>query len=128
MRGAAIRGANAENRKHATYPELRRGGAQRLCVLAAEIGGRWNADAQELVRQLVRVRALRAPPALRAAASSAWARRWWRMVSIALQHAVGRTALLASSLFPRSATNQQPALDHVLALAEPGGPSPLPLR
>ena len=55
---------------------------------------RWNADAHELVRQLVRVRALRTPPALRAAASSA-----------AVQHAVGGTALGASWLFPRSATN-----------------------
>ena len=40
----------------------------------------------------------------------------------------GGTALGASWLFPRSATNQQPALDHVLALAELGGPSRLPLR
>ena len=54
-------------------------------------GGR-NADARELVQQLVRVRALRAPPALRAAASSAWARRWWGMLSTAVQHADGGTA------------------------------------
>ena len=86
----------AENRKHATYPELRRGGAQHLCALAAEVGGRWNADAHELVRQIVRVRALRAPPALRASASSAWARRWWGMLSIAVQHAVAGSALGAS--------------------------------
>ena len=47
-------------------------------VLAVEVGGRWNADSQALVRQLVR--ALRAPPALRAAASNAWTRRWWGML------------------------------------------------
>ena len=52
----------AERRKHATYPELRLGGGQGLCVLATEVGGRWSRDAHELVRQLVRVRALRAPP------------------------------------------------------------------
>ena len=38
---------------------------------------RWNAGAHQLLRDLVRVRAQRAPPAVRSAASSAWARRWW---------------------------------------------------
>ena len=65
--GIALR--MAESRKRATYPELQRGAGQRLFVLAVEVGGRWNDDSQALVRQLVRVRALRAPPALRAAAS-----------------------------------------------------------
>ncbi|CAE7736307.1 unnamed protein product [Symbiodinium sp. CCMP2592] len=37
-------------------------------------------------------------------------------------------ALGAAWFFPRSATDWQPALEHVLALAEPGGPSRLPLR
>ena len=37
----------AERRKHATYPELRFGGGQRLCVLATEVGGRWSRDAHE---------------------------------------------------------------------------------
>ena len=40
----------AEGRKHATYPELQRGGGQRLFVLAVEVRGRWNADSQALVR------------------------------------------------------------------------------
>ena len=53
--------------KRATYPELRRGG---LCVLAAEVGGRWNQDARHLVRQLLRVTALRSPPA---AGRASWA-------------------------------------------------------
>ena len=30
------------------YPELGRGGPQRLCVLAAEVGGRWGDEAQQL--------------------------------------------------------------------------------
>ena len=75
------------------YPELQRGGGQRLFVLAVEVGGRRNADSQALVRQLVRVRALRVLSALRAAASNAWTRRWWGMLSTAVQHAVGGTAL-----------------------------------
>ena len=125
--GIALR--MAESRKRATYPELQRGGGQRLFVLAVEVGGRWNADSQALVRQLVRVRALRAPPALRAAASTAWTRRWWRgMLSTAVQHAVGGTALGAPWLVSKGAAACEPGLDHVLALAEPAGPSRLPLR
>ena len=65
------------------------GGGQRLCVLATDVGGQWSRDAHELVRQLVRVRALRAP-ALRACASAAWARRWWGILSVAVQHAAHR--------------------------------------
>ena len=64
--GAALK--VAERRKHSTYPELARGGPQKLLVLGSEIGGRWNATAQHFVRDLVRLRALRA-------ASSGWARR-----------------------------------------------------
>ncbi|CAE7472175.1 CPY1, partial [Symbiodinium sp. KB8] len=62
--GAALR--VAERRKHCTYPELARGGPQKLLVLGSEIGGRWNTAAQGFVRDLVRLRALRAPPAVRA--------------------------------------------------------------
>ena len=45
------------------------GGTQRLCVLAAEVGGRWNENSQQLVRHLVRLRGRWAPLALRAAAA-----------------------------------------------------------
>ena len=115
--GIALR--MAASRKRATYPELQRGGGQRLFVLAVEVGGRWNADSQALVRQFVWVRALRAPPPLRAAASSAWTRRWWGTLSTAVQHAVGGTALRTEWLVSKGAAGCAPALDHVLALAEP---------
>ena len=46
-------GVAAERRKLAQYPELTRGGPHRLlCVLAAEIGGRWNDESQRLVQCL----------------------------------------------------------------------------
>ena len=89
--GAALR--VAERRKHATYPELSAGGPQRLVVLGAEVGGRWNDGAQRLLRDLVRLRAQRALPALRRAATSAWARRWRGMLAVAVQQAVAGTAL-----------------------------------
>ena len=39
-------------------------------MLGSEVGGRWNEGARNFLRQLVRVRAHRAPPAIRAAAAA----------------------------------------------------------
>ena len=89
--GAALR--TAERRKAATYPELQGAGPQKLVVLGSEVGGRFNSDAHRFVRDLVRLRSYRAPPALRAAAASGWTRRWWGMLSVAVQQAVASTAL-----------------------------------
>ncbi|CAE7584665.1 unnamed protein product [Symbiodinium natans] len=123
--GAALRAA--ERRKAATYPELRRQGPQKLLVLGSEVGGRFNSDAQQLVRDLVRLRSYRAPPALRAAASSGWTRRWWGMLSVAVQQAVASTALGQPWPQPPEATSiAGPPLDRVLDLAEAEGPSRLP--
>ena len=125
--GAALR--VAELRKHCTYPELARGGPQKLLVLGSEIGGRWNTAAQGFVRDLVRLRALRAPPAVRAAAFSGWARRWWGALSVAVQLAVASTALgCAWPAAPLPGPSDGPALDRVLDLAADAGPSRLPLR
>ncbi|OLQ14690.1 hypothetical protein AK812_SmicGene1121 [Symbiodinium microadriaticum] len=116
----------AERRKRAAYPELSSGGPQRLLVLGSEIGGRWNETAQHLVRDLARVRAQRAPPALRAAATSAWTRRWWATLAVALQQAVSSTALGSPWPAPPHASQPPgPELDRVLDLAEAAGPSRL---
>ena len=48
-----------------------------------KVGGRWNARAQQLVRDLVRVRAQHSPPVVRIAAASAWTRRWCRIEVVA---------------------------------------------
>ena len=80
--------STAERRKRTRYPELGQPGPQRLVVLAAEVGGRWHATAAAFVRQLARVRARRAPPAVRRVARAGWSRRWWGMLGAArgLQH------------------------------------------
>ena len=67
----------ARRRKVARYPDLTRGGPQRLVVLAAEVGGRWREKCQQFLRTLLRLRVQRGPPPLRAAAAQGWARRWW---------------------------------------------------
>ena len=86
--GAALR--VAKRRKRAAYPELARGGPQRL---GAEVGGRWNGGALRFVRDLIRLRACRVPPTVRQAAAAGGARRWWSVLSVAGQAAVGTTAL-----------------------------------
>ena len=46
-----------------------RGGPHRVCVLAAEVSGRWCADSQALVQCLVCLPARRAPAVLRHSAA-----------------------------------------------------------
>ena len=125
--GAALR--VAERRKHSAYPELSQGGPQQLVVLGSEVGGRWNTEAQRFLRDLLRVRAQRAPPALRPAARAGWTRRWWGLLSVAVQQAVATTALgraWPAPLHPHQ--RDAPPLERVLELAAPAGPSRLPLR
>ena len=88
--GAALQ--VAEIRKEAAYIELTRGGPQKLLVLGSDIGGRWNTGARRFVRDLVRLRAQRAPAAARGAAASAWARPWWSILSVTVQLAVTSSA------------------------------------
>ena len=71
--GAAL--VAARRRKVARYPELTRGGPQRVVVLAAEVGGHWSDECQRFLRTLLRLRVQCAPPPLRASAAQGWARR-----------------------------------------------------
>ena len=129
---AAVDGAVlrvAERRKHAAYPELTRGGPQTLVVLGSEVGGRWNAQARGFVRDLVRLKAYRAPLPVRAAATAAWARRWWSMLAVAVQQAVASTALGGAWRQPlQPEAGEGPPLDSVIHHAAPEGHSRLPLR
>ena len=61
----------AERRKRVAYPAGRRNSSW------LRGRGRWRAGAQRFVRDLVRLRALCVPAAVRAAASAGWSRRWW---------------------------------------------------
>eukprot|EP00434_Breviolum_minutum_P028296 symbB.v1.2.025033.t1/scaffold2409.1/size79984/1 len=125
--GAAL--VTARRRKRDRYPELLRPGPQRLVVLACEIGGRWAAECCDLVRDLLRVRAPRAPPALRQASRAGWERRWWALLSCAQQNAVASTLLGNVWRSPSQAWEADgPPLSEVLRLVDPTEPSRLPLR
>ena len=89
----------ALRRKRRRYPELCRPGPHQLLVLACEVGGRWHRSALRFVRELVALRSRRAPVLLRASARLAWDRRWWALLSIAVQDAV------AASLVEGPASN-----------------------
>ena len=118
--GAAI--AVAERRKRAAYPELLRPGPQRLCVLACEAGGRWSAESLRLVTQLARLRAQRAPAALRGVAKQGWLRRWWGLLST-----LAATLLGAPYVHGAMPGARLPALEEVLHDAAPPTPSLLGL-
>ena len=124
--GAAL--AIAERRKRAAYPELLRRGPQRLCVLACEIGGRWNDESLRLVAQLVRSRAMRAPAPLRGAATQGWYRRWWGLLSVAVQNTLAATLLGSPPVHAPMPGAQAPPLQDVLHDACPPVPSCLPAR
>ena len=119
---------SAQRRKLARYPELARGGPHRLCVLAAEIGGRWNDDSQHLVQHLVALRAHRAPARLRGAASQGWARRWWGVLAVAAQHAACSAVLGIWTMPPLPNADSELPLAEVLHLAAGSAPSRLTLR
>ena len=87
--GRACYGAQAQGR---TVPgaDAR---ASALVVVAAEVGGRWSDECQQFLRTLLRLRFQRAPPPLRASATQGWVRRWWSVLSVALQRAVASSAL-----------------------------------
>ncbi|CAE7558352.1 unnamed protein product [Symbiodinium natans] len=104
------------------HAELVAGGAQSLCVLGCEVGGRRRRceDAVKLVRRLVALRAHRAPPGMRAPARTAWS---LVVLSVSVQHAVGHTALGRARATPGPAWTAAPGLDEVLDLADAEGPS-----
>ena len=108
-----------EEAKQTTYPELARSTDVRLTTLACEVGGRWSEDCSWLVKQLLKVRVAQAPRLFRTSAAQAWKRRWWSLLSVAVQSS------LAASLVEPSQRQQAfvggadaPPLAKVLRLAD----------
>ena len=96
-------------------------------VLACEVGGRWAAECGDLIRDLLRVRAPRAPQALGHASRAGWERRWWGMLSCAQQTAVASTLLGNAWLSPAQLFGDEgPQLSAVLQVADSEEPSWLP--
>ena len=91
--------------KEPTYPELvRRNQYGALTVLACETGGRWHHRALSTVSTLIEAKTQTIAPLLRQAAALAYHRRWWGILSTALQRTVA-TSLLVWGSCPAQARN-----------------------
>ena len=79
--------------KRRKYADVVSSGDASLLVLGCETYGRWCADAVNIVRELVALKAREAPPAMRGCARYAWSQRWWALVSVGTQRAVAEALL-----------------------------------
>ena len=101
--------------KEATYPELAEPNPYGdLVVLACETGGRWHHVARSTVNRLIETRICTVPPILRRAAKLAFHRRWWSMLSVALQHTVAVSLLDHPGLGAAPGVRALPSLGEVL--------------
>jgi len=113
MDGASF--TRALRAKEAAYPELAAANPYgKLTVLACETGGRWHDTARGMVSQLVNTRVLNVPPLLRRAARLAYHRRWWCLLSVALQRTVATSLLDHPGLGCVPGTGPAPPLGDVL--------------
>ena len=87
--------------KQRTYPEFSRSTHNdhgKLLILACEVGGRFNSDSLWIVKALVDAKVRGVHPHLRRSAAYIWFRRWWGMLSVALQRTCSETIFSTSSL------------------------------
>ena len=86
----------------------------RLTVLACETGGRWHQTARSTVSRLVDSKTQSVQPLLQRAARLAYHRRWWSLLSIALQRTVATNLLDHPGLGEMPGTGPAPCLSEVL--------------
>ena len=87
LAGATFAQARLDKRR--TYHELLATDARvAFRVLACEIGGRFSEECSDLVRRLVEHRAGQQPQPLRGSFHVILTRRWWALLSVAVQRAV----------------------------------------
>ena len=109
--GAALDDARA--RKEVTYPELvDEGSRAKLVVLAAEVGGRWSAEAAQFIRALAASKASSAPEFMQASVAHAWCHRWRRLLACSAAKAFAGSLLEHRS--PVSAAGVVPSVHDVI--------------
>ena len=84
-------------------------------VLGCEVGGRWDREALDVLRELARAKSRVAPDLLRLTAALAWHRRWMCMLSVAAQTALAETLLAPCSPHLSERDGEVPDLGDVLA-------------
>ena len=79
--------------KYAEYSDVAGSGQCAFLVLAAEVFGRFDLSSRTLVSSLARAHAQAERPILRRRLELIWHRRWWRILSVAVQVAVADSIL-----------------------------------
>ena len=98
-------------------------------VLACETGGRWHHPALTMVSKLIEVKTQAIAPLLRQAAALAYHRRWWAILSTALQRTVVTSLLDHLGVRSMPGPGAEPSLGDLLQIAmEILEVSRLPLR
>eukprot|EP00439_Symbiodinium_sp_Y106_P075626 s1173_g15.t1 len=90
--GTAVSSA-ARRKRHQKYPELERARRCRLVFVGLEVGGRFGAEAVQLLGFLARHRAAAFPVQLRPSAIVAWISRWSGLLAVASQRAYAASLL-----------------------------------
>ena len=78
----------AQRAKFVTYADLVASDRCLFIVLAAGTGGRWSPDLVWLLRELAKYRAESEPALLRRSMQTAFLRRWWSLLSVALHDSI----------------------------------------
>ena len=83
----------AEDKNNVTYTEVVQSSIATLVCLGSEVYGRWGKQSAELVPKLAYERTKGLPGRIRKGATMMYQRRWWGILSVALQCAVSRMVL-----------------------------------
>ena len=89
--GATVERCRRQNLED--YREVVETGLGKLLCLGAEVFGRWGADSVELVGALARERARGLPERIRKSTAAGFSRRWWGLLSTAVQRGVASCIL-----------------------------------
>jgi len=96
--GSALLEADRRN-KETDYPDVERCRNATLICAGVETYGRWSLQCIELVRQLARYRTRDTIEVLRNSARSAYAHRWWRLLSCCVQRVVCENILYPAAAY-----------------------------
>ena len=90
--GAAVRNAERKNREQ-DYPDVEESPNAALLCLGVETFGRWSDHCVMLVLQLARAKARSANALLARSLEQGYSRRWWSLLSTAVQSCVAEGIL-----------------------------------
>ena len=101
-----------------TYAKLARQNRYgELTVLACETGGRWHHRALTMVSTLIEAKTQTIAPLLWQAAAVAYHRRWWKILSTALQRTVATSLLDHPGMGSMPGPRPEPTLGDLLQIA-----------